>query len=146
MVNKPIDERRFSMNSAWSTKWKKILIWFSAYTSYIAFALVGGYVIVKNEDEELKKTAKVSLVVTLIFAAFSAFLSIFYNFASMSSTYYGSGAYDFHDYATKFVNVAKIAVYAIFIIVELVKKENVKKNEYDDDISSVEDGTSDTEV
>ena len=39
------------MNSNWSKKWKKCLIWFSSYISFIAFAIVGGYVIIKNDDE-----------------------------------------------------------------------------------------------
>ncbi len=111
------------MNAEWTMKWKKCLIWFSSYMSFIAFALVGGYVIVKNDDEELKKTSKLVLIVSLIFAAVSAFLSVFYNFASMSNTYYSSGASDFYSIATSLVNVAKIAVFAFFIIRELAAKE-----------------------
>ncbi len=111
------------MNSNWSNKWKKCLIWFSAYMNFIAYALVGGYVIVKNDDEELKKTTKVALVVSLIFAAISAFLSIFYNFLSMGDNYYNSAAYDFYDIFSKIVSVGKIVVFAIFIIIELAKKE-----------------------
>ncbi len=109
------------MNSVWSNKWKKCLLWFSSYISFIAFALVGGYIIVKNEDEDLKRTTKKTFIVTLIFACISAFLTIFSNFASMSSTFYQSGAYDFYTYCTKFVSIAEIVTYAIFIIWELVK-------------------------
>ncbi len=111
------------MNSKWTAKWKKCLVWFSAYISYMAFALVGGYTIVKGDDEELKKTTKLAFVVTMIFAALSAFMSIFYNFASMSDTYYNSGAYDFYNYTNKFIAIAEIIVYAVFIVLELVKKE-----------------------
>ncbi len=113
------------MNGNWTRKWKNCLIWFSAYMSFIAYALVGGYFILKNDDEEYKKTTKKALIVTMIFAAVSGFFSIFTNFAGMSDAYYSSAAYDFYDIATRLVNVAKIAVYAVFIVIELAKKEAV---------------------
>ncbi len=112
------------MNGVWSEKWKKALIWFSAYASFVAFALTGGYVIVKNDDEELKKTTKTAFFVTLIFAAISAFLSIFYNFASMSDRFYNSGAYDFYSITTSLVAVAKIVVYTVFIVYDFLKKDD----------------------
>ena len=43
------------MNKVWTKKWKEVLIWFSGYINFIAFALVGGYTIVKSGDEDLKK-------------------------------------------------------------------------------------------
>ncbi len=78
------------MKPEWTNKWKKCLIWFSGYFSFIAYAVVGGYVVIKGEDKELKKTAKTAFVVTLIFACLSAFLTLFSNFGGMSETYYGS--------------------------------------------------------
>ncbi len=114
------------MNSTWSKKWKKVLIWFSAYMSFIAFALVGGYTIVKNEDDELKKTSKVVLIVSLIFAALSGFSSLFYNFAGFSDNFYSSGAYEFYSNLTSLLNIAKIVVFAVFIIIELVKRKRVE--------------------
>ncbi len=114
------------MEKNWSTAWKKALIWFSSYFSFIAFALVGGYTILKNDDEELKRTAKNAFIVCLIFACFSGFLTIFTNLAGMSDSYYSSAAYDFYDICSKLVNVARVVVYAVFIIVELVRKESPK--------------------
>ena len=110
--------------SNWSNKWKNIFMWACGYLSIVAFALLGGYAIVKNDDEKLKATAKKVLIITLIFAAISAFLSIFYNIGSMSDTFYGSGAYDFYSKFSSIVNVAKIVVYAVFIIWEFFKKDN----------------------
>ena len=46
------------MNGKINSTWKKLFVWISAYLSYIAFALVGGYVFVKEEDEDVKKTSK----------------------------------------------------------------------------------------
>ncbi len=113
------------MNGTWSQKWKKLLIWFSGYFSFIAFAIVGGYAIVKTEDEGLKKTAKQAFIVTLIFAALSAFLAIF-NYCGdlfFDSYGYGSDGYDFYQTATTVVNLARIIVYAVFVVITLVKKE-----------------------
>ena len=115
------------MKEVWTKKWKEVLIWFSAYIGFIAFAIVGGYVIVKSNDDDLKKTAKTALVVTLIFSAVSAFLLVFHYFASMAEGYYSSGAYDFYSIASNLVNICQIVVYAVFIIMALVKKDSTKK-------------------
>ncbi len=104
------------------------MIWFSGYISFIAFAIVGGYTIVKTENEDLKKTTKLAFIVSLIFACLSAFLTIFYNCAGMSDSFYGSGAYEFYDIFSKIVNIAKVIVFAVFIIITLVAKEKVDDN------------------
>lgn len=115
------------MNKVWTKKWKEVLIWLSGYINFVAFALVGGYTIVKSEDEDLKKTTKTAFIVTLIFTAISAFLLIFHYFGSMASGYYGSGAYDFYNIASNIVGIAKIIVFAVFIIMALVKKDDAEK-------------------
>ncbi len=117
------------MNSKWSKKWKSIFIWASAYISYIAFALVGGYTIVKTDDEELKKETKKALIVVLIFAAISAFLSVFYAIMSMKDNYYSSGAYDFYNVMTSLKNIANIVTFAVFIILQFFKKDNTQSEE-----------------
>lgn len=110
------------MNSVWTTKWKKILIWAVGYLNIIAFALVGGYVIVKKE-EELQETTKKVFVITLIFTALSAFFSIFNSVGSMFDGYYSSIAYDIYSYASSIISIGKIITYAMFIIKELVDKQ-----------------------
>ncbi len=116
------------MNGTWSQKWKKALIWFSGYIDFVAFALVGGYAIVKTEDEDLKKTAKQVFVVTLIFAVLSALLGI-YNYCGnlfFDNYGYSSDAYEFYQVATNLVNLARIIVYAVFLVLTFVKKEEEK--------------------
>ena len=110
------------MNSEWSKKWKKVLIWLSGYLSFVAYAIVGGYTIVKSEDEDLKKTAKIALVVTLIFTALTAFFAIFGYCGSFSSSYYGSGAQKFCSICQTIISIAKIIVFAVFIIMALCEK------------------------
>lgn len=118
------------MNGNWSTKWKSVLIWACGYLNFLAFALVGGYCIVKDEDQELKKTVKTAFIVTLIFAAVSAFLSLFSGIGGMFDGWYGSGAYEFYSVAVTLNSIAKIIVYAIFIVkgvYEAMKPEGEKK-------------------
>ncbi len=119
------------MNGTWTKKWKTLLIWFSGYFSFTTLAIIGGWTIVKSDDEDLKKTTKLAFIVTLIFAAISAFLSVYHNFAGLFDNYYSSVAYDIYDVLTKLVNLAKITVFAVFIIKEFVdeKKVEVKPEE-----------------
>ncbi len=107
----------------WSKKWKEILIWVSGFFGFLTFALVGGYTIVKSEDEDLKKTAKKGFIVLLIFTAVSAFFSLFNAIAGMSDSYYGSSAYKFYTVMTNLVTIAKIVVYAVFVVLTLIKKD-----------------------
>lgn len=105
------------MNEGWTKRWKALFMWLCGYLSIVAFALVGGYVIVKSEDEELKKTAKLILIITLIFTAISMFLSIFYSIGNMTNNFYSSGAYDFYNIVQQITTIAKIVVYAVFALI-----------------------------
>ncbi len=109
--------------SAWSKKWKQILIWFSGYVSFIAFAIIGGYTIVKSDDEDLKKTAKQTFIVTLIFTAVSALLALLNYVGGFSDNYYSSALYEMYSILTRIISIAQIIVYAIFIILTLAQKD-----------------------
>ena len=114
------------MNSEWTKKWKKVLIWFCSYVSLVAYAVVGGYTIVKTQDEDLKKSAKLALVASLIWAAVSAFLTIFYSCLSMSTGNIYNGAYEAYLIIKGIFDILKIIFYAVVIIYVLLAKENVK--------------------
>lgn len=101
------------MKEGWTTRWKALFLWLCGYLSIVAFAVTGGYVIVRSENEALKKTAKNVLIVTLIFTAISMFFSIYNGIGNMTDNYYASDAYNAYDMMSKLVNVAKVAVYAI---------------------------------
>ncbi len=117
------------MKEIWTKKWKTVLIWLCGYLSIAAYALVGGYTIVKTEDDELKQTAKTALIVTLIFTAISAFLAIFNYIGSMADSYYGSSAHSFYTICTSLAGIAKIIVFAVFIVMALVKNKPEEKTQ-----------------
>ena len=111
------------MNFNWNKKWKSILVWLSAYLNFIAFVLVGGYFYIKKEDEEVQSATKQAFLVTLIFTAINAFLLLFSNIGGLTNTYYSSSAYKFYSVCVNLVSIAKVVVYATFIIFTLVKKD-----------------------
>lgn len=108
--------------------WKKIFILLSAYLSIIAFAVLGGVIwYKKDEEEDVKKTLKLALIITLIFTAISAFLSIYNHIGSLCPNYYSSTAYDFYDIISTIAALSKIIVFAILIIKEIVCVIKIKK-------------------
>ncbi|MBQ3016681.1 MAG: hypothetical protein IJD79_07880 [Clostridia bacterium] len=111
-------------NITWNKKWKSVLVWLSAYLSFIAFVLVGGYFYVKGDEEEVQTATKHAFLVTLIFTVISAFFSIFNQIGGLTDNYYLSSAYEFYSVCTSIVSIAKIIVFAVFIILALVKKDN----------------------
>lgn len=117
------------MNSNWNTKWKSVLVWLSAYLTFIAFVVVGGYFYVKKEDEELQIATKRAFLVTLSFTAINAILSIFNYIISLTDNYYASSAYEFYSTCSTIVGIAKIVVFAVFIILALAKKDTPATSE-----------------
>lgn len=111
------------MNNIWTKKLKSAFIWLSAYMNFIAFALVGGYCIVKSEDEELQTETKRAFWVTVIFAVISAALTLFNYLGGFSKDYYYSSAYEFYTTCASLVNIARIVVYAVFAVLVFLKKE-----------------------
>lgn len=111
--------------------WKKILILLSGYVSFIAFAVVGGIVFFKTDDEELKKTAKLTLILSLIFLGVTAFFVLYNYIGLMFSNYMSSPAYSVYSICLCIIGVAQVVVFATFIIMELVrglrKKEQVEE-------------------
>lgn len=101
--------------------WKKIFILLSGYVNFIAFAVVGGIVCYKTEDEELKKTVKLTLIVSLIFLGLLAILAIYNYIGGMFNGYISSAAYDAYSIMKSIIIIAEIVVYAVLIIMELVK-------------------------
>lgn len=132
------------MNEIWTKKWKKVLIWISGYVNFIAFAIVGGWVIVKSDDKELKRTAKTTFIVTLIFIAIEAILLILSSIFQQTSGYYSSNLYDVMSILSLIETIAKIIVYAIFIIFTFCEDKTSDKiikefKKSDEDKDSIKD-------
>ncbi len=105
------------MKEVWTKSWKKVLVWVCGYFSIIAFAIAGGYAIVKSEDEELRRSAKQCFIVTLIFLAADALVSIL---SGIQRFTYNTGYATFLNWVDFLLIIAKIAVYATVIIMTLV--------------------------
>lgn len=110
------DPKEEIMKEVWTKSWKKVLIWACGFVSIIAFAIAGGYAIVKGEDD-VKSTAKRCFVVTLIFLAADAFMSILSGIAGFASS---SVFYDIIRLLNFILLIAKIGIYAAAIIITLV--------------------------
>ena len=106
----------------WTEKLTNVLLWVGGYVNFIAFALLGGYIIVKGNDKQ-KLTIKKVFIIVLLFLGATAIMELFYNFASMSGDYYGSFAQDIYSIMTKIIDIAKIGVFATFVVLELIKKD-----------------------
>ena len=95
------------MKELWSKRWKKLLIWVCGYLSIVAYAIVGGYTIVKCDDRELKETSKRAFIVVLIFTALEAISLLF---SAINSV--GGGMSGFLSVYHLIVVIGKIVVFA----------------------------------
>ena len=123
---------------SWNQKLSKLLIWLAGYVSFIAFAIVGGYTLVKIDDEELKLTTKRVFVVSLVYYALLGFMSILTHFGSMNSGYYGSGFYEFCSVTISLIEIIKIIFFAVCMLLVMFKDKimsklkNTTKNDTDE--------------
>lgn len=109
------------MKEVWSKSWKKVLIWACGFVSLIAFAVAGGYAIVKGEDESVKRAAKQCFVVTLIFLAANALISILSSIAGLASS---AGLAEVLRWLNFILLIAKIGIYAAAIVMTLLSGKN----------------------
>ena len=112
------------MKELWSKRWKKLRIWVCGYLSIVAYAIVGGYTIVKCDDRELKETSKRAFVVVLIFTALEA-LSLL--FSAINSV--GGGMSGFLSVYHLIVVIGKIVVFACFAILSFFEGKDESKAE-----------------
>ena len=105
-----------NMKQIWSLRWKKLLIWVCGYLSIVAFALVGGYTIVRSDSRALKQTSQNAFIVVLIFTALSALGALLSGIGSVSS---GMGG--FLAVYSMIVTVSKIVVFAVCAVVSFFR-------------------------
>ena len=130
----------------WNKKLTKLFIYLSGYVSFIAFSIVGGCVLLKSYDDDLKKTTKRVFIISLIYYGLLAIFSIFGLFGGMNPNYYGSGFYQFVRVMTNIIEIAKIVVFAGLMIYEMVKKDNDKQITDEDNDTKQDDNEVDAEI
>lgn len=104
-------------------KWKKLLLWVSGYVNPLAFVLVGGYFMLKDEDEEVKYSTKWVFWVSLLFIAVGAFLS-FCSHIGGALDWYGSWVYKLYAGLSVLNNVGRIAIFATCALIAVFKKDD----------------------
>ena len=97
-----------------------LAIWASVLVSYLAFAVVGGFCMVKSDREDLKNTCKKALAIALIFFVAELFLTIFNEIGGMCNGYYGSGAFSFYTIASGILEIVKIVTVVVFAVLGIV--------------------------
>ena len=110
------------MKELWTLRWKKALLWLCGYVNLIAFAVAGGYVIVKSTDKELQRTAKLVFVIVLLFTAVEALIAILSGIAALGARM-GSAL----TWIGFFVTLFRIAVFAAGIVMELFFPKALEK-------------------
>ena len=93
-----------------SVKWQKIIVWLTGYLSVLAFFLAGGYVFTKTEDEDVKKSAKTVLLLTLGFTALEIIYLIISNLMGV-----GEAGYDKLNGFAKFILVVEVIKAVAFV-------------------------------
>lgn len=105
-------------------QWKKFLVWISAYVNVIVFALVGAYFMLKEEDEDVKRTVKYAFITYVAFVACSAVLNMYSYLGNAFDWDYNSWVYDVYAALVLLNNIARIVVFAVFSCIALFKKED----------------------
>ena len=101
-----------------------LIIWASAYVSVVVFALCGGYVWLKSNDETVKNETKKALIVSLLFIAVSMLQTFVGQCLSLFDVSYGSDLYTAHQMIANVVTIAKIVVFTVFALLAFFKNEN----------------------
>ena len=70
-----------------SSKWQKLIVWLTGYLSIIAFVIGGGYIFMKTEDEDVKKSCKTVFLISLGFTALDIIFLIIRNITSAAGDY-----------------------------------------------------------
>lgn len=109
-----------------SCKVKKILVWASAYLNVIAFVLVGGYFMLKDSDEKIKRTCKRAFIVWGIFIAINIVLDFFYNFIFGLDL---STNYRVYNIINTLVNIFSFLTFVVFLLIDLFADKEEKKIE-----------------
>ena len=99
-----------------SNRWMKVILWVSGYLGALVFALVGGYVFLKTDREEVKSETKKVFLAFLAFVAIDMFLLFF---AALCT--FGVPAYRAYSVMTAIENILRLIVFGGMAIYSYVK-------------------------
>lgn len=130
--------------------WLKLILWVSAYANAIIFALCGGYVWIKTEDEGVKKEIKKVFLISLIFIAVDALLALVHSFLNIAE----SNDYRVYSIVSSLITIAKIVTFVIFALLaffdngatEVSEEETDDENDSDNEVKEVEGKSQNEEV
>ena len=103
--------------------WLKLVLWVGAYVNLIIFAICGGYVYLKTDDEDVKKEIKKVFLISLLFVGINMLLSLIYNILGLAK----SSNYDFYNVLTRLVNIAKIITFIVFGLLAFFSPEKIEE-------------------
>lgn len=118
--------------------WLKLILWVGAYVNAIIFALCGGYVWIKTEDEDVKKEIKKIFLVTLIFIAVEALVVLVHSFLNIAE----ANNYRVYSIINSLIAIAKVATFATFALLAFfdngVTEDGEEENDDDENESEEE--------
>ncbi len=104
----------------WNNKWKKILLWVVSYLNILGFVLVGGYFILKG-DNDLKKESKKCFITMLPFIAIDALIDMITYFISINGSV--SGASNISTFSS-IIGIIKIVTFVVMIVLVILEKNS----------------------
>lgn len=102
--------------------WLKLILWVGAYVNLVIFAIIGGYVYLKTDDEDIKKEVKKVFLISLLFVGINMLLSLIYNILGFAKNV----NYDFYNVLSRLTSIAKIITFIVFGILAFFSPEKVE--------------------
>lgn len=112
-----------------SSKWQKLIVWVTGYLSIIAFVIGGGYIYMKTEDADVKKSAKTVFLISIAFTALDIIFLIVRNITSAAGDYQ---ALNDISIITSMIAIVEAIVFVVFCALDMVGKKVIPVEFLDD--------------
>lgn len=112
-----------------SSKWQKLIIWVTGYLSIIAFVIGGGYIYMKTEDADVKKSAKTVFLISIVFTALDIIFLIIRNITSAAGDYQAINGVSI---TVGVIAMIEAIVFVVFCALDMVGKKVIPVEFLDD--------------
>lgn len=112
-----------------SSKWQKLIIWVTGYLSIIAFVIGGGYIYMKTEDADVKKSAKTVFLISIAFTALDIVFLIVRNITSAAGDYQAINGVSI---TVGVIAMIEAIVFVVFCALDMVGKKVIPVEFLDD--------------